>query len=147
MAGALVLAFRLPTLPAKWAALRGPLVAMGIITSFALMAGTWVGAAPHLHRLPVQLAIAGFAWLAIWGLGRLRVPRWGFTAGMVVITILFVVMGAYFFALIAGIGALVFFAGRVIGWLAFHSGLPRDEEIATAIIIGYAFGQLMPMPF
>jgi len=141
------LASRLPALPARWAWARGPLVAAGIVCALALTANTWIGAVPHARRAPLQIGLMAAAWLAIAVSGKLGVPRWSFAAFAAAVAAVCAIAGAYFFALIASIGTLIFIAGRVAGWIATVGGSPRDGDIATAIIVGYSFGQLMPAPY
>jgi hypothetical protein len=38
--------------------------------------GAWVGVTPQLGRIPQQLVLLVFIWLALAGLSRLRLPRW-----------------------------------------------------------------------
>ncbi len=147
MASALFLAIRLPGLPVKWAWARGALVALWVIAAMALTSSTWVGSVPHFRRLPLQLVIATLAWVVIWGLGKLRVPRWSFAAFMAAVSFVCFITGAHFFGLIAAIAALMFLGARLVGWIAARRGSLHDEELATAIFIGYAFGQLFPLPY
>ena len=145
--GALALAL---SLPAKWprmASVRGVLVAGIFIATIALTAGTWVGAAPHLRRAPVGLAVATVAWMVIGGAGRLKIPRWSFPALAAAAAVGWGTAGVYFLALMVGLFALVLFAGTLLGWLAARGATRRQGDIAMATMVGYAVGQWMPAMF
>ncbi len=146
LTGIVVALMRLPALPPQWAWLRGPLFVGVMIAALALTCGTWFGIAPHWRRLPCQIVVATGAWLVIWGLDKLGVPRWTLTIGTVVLALACTIFGAPFLGLVGGIVALILFAGRLIGRMAARNGLLRDEQIAAAIFVGYMLGQLIPTP-
>jgi hypothetical protein len=81
------------------------------------------------------------------GAGKLGIPRWSFAAFAAAVAIGCVIVGAYFPALFASIGALVLFAGTVLGWIAARRGSRRDGDLAMAIFVGYAIGQWIPIIF
>jgi hypothetical protein len=142
--GALGFALSLPVRWPRLARVRGVLVAGIFIATIAFSAGTWVGAAPHLRRIPVGLAVTGVAWLVISGVGRLKIPRWSFPALAAAAALGCGAAGVYFLALFAGLFAVVLFAGTVLGALAARGATRRQGDIAMAIIVGYAIGQWMP---
>src|ERR1041384_3240706 len=76
IAGALVLMFRLPELHPRLARIRGFIVPGVLLIALALTLGTWIGVTPQLRRIPAHLVVLGVVWLALTGLGRLRLPRW-----------------------------------------------------------------------
>ena len=117
------------------------------IVAVALTSGTWLGAAPNLQRIPVQIAAMTIALLVVMVAGKLGIPRWGFAAIIFVVAIGSVMMGAYFFALFALLSALVLFAGAILGGIAACRGSRLDGDIALAIFVGYAIGQWIPTLF
>ena len=155
--GAFLLALCFPELPAKWKWARGPLVAGTFIVVVILTTGTWLGAAPVLRRVPMQIFFIGIAWLLFRGAARIRLPHWSFAAlgggaamgcAVAAICVPSVTFWNPFFrfcALFAACGALVLFAGTGVGWVATRGGSRRDGDFAMAIFIGYAFGQWMPV--
>ena len=89
-------------------------------------------------------AVIALALLVIVGGGKVRIPRWSFAAVAAAVALGLALMGAYFFALFAALGALLFFVGAVLGRLAARGGSRLDGDIAMAIFIGYAIGQWLP---
>ena len=145
--GALGLALSAPARSPGLARVRGVLVAGIFIAVIALTAGSWAGAAPHLRRVPVGLAVTGMAWLVIGGAGRLKIPRWSFPALAAVAALGCGAAGVYFIALIAALFALILFAGTGLGNIATRGATRRQGDIAMAIFVGYAIGQCMPAIF
>jgi hypothetical protein len=80
MLGALGLALCLPKLPPRWAGGRGLLVSAIFIVAFVLTTRMWLDATPQPRHFPAQGAAIVITLLVLLGVGRLRVPRWGFTA-------------------------------------------------------------------
>ena len=76
IAGALVLMFRLPELHPRLARTRRFIVPGVLLIAVILTMGTWIGVTPQLRRIPQQLVLLAVIWLALAGLGRLRLPRW-----------------------------------------------------------------------
>src|SRR5947199_7973110 len=76
IAGALVLIFRLPELHPRLARTRRFIVPAILLIAIILTMGTWIGVTPQLRRIPQQLVLFVFIWLALAGLSRLRQPRW-----------------------------------------------------------------------
>jgi hypothetical protein len=147
LVGALGLALSLPAHRPGLARVCGFLVAGIFIATIALTAGTWVGAAPHLGRIPVGLVVTAMAWLVIAGAGWLKIPRWSFPALAAAAALGCGAAGIYFVALFAGLFALVLFAGWVLGGLAARGATRRQGDIAMAIFVSYAIGQWMPAIF
>jgi hypothetical protein len=143
--GALGLALWLPSLPPRWAWVRGPLVAVIIIGAMACTTATWFGGMPVLRRVPQQVLLMAIALLVIFGLGKVRVPRWSFAAVAAAVTVVCLVVGIYFLALFASLGAMLLAWGAVLGAIAGRRGSRRDGDIAMAIFLGYALGQWFPM--
>ena len=144
---ALGLALALPAFPARWAWVRGPLIPIIAIAAVALTSGTWFGAAPHLRRAPAHIVAMTLVLLAVIGAARLRIPRWSFAAFAAAVAVACAIAGVYFLALFATLGALILFAGTVLGWIAARRGSKRDGDIALAVFVGYAIGQCMPKIF
>jgi len=158
--GAFGLTLGLPGFPPRIAWLRGILVPVIVIAAIALTTGTGAGAAPHLRRLPVQLAAMMVVWLAVTGAARLRFPRWSFVALSVAVVIVCVLVGAstpgapelyhrnrfMLVALLMWINTLILSMGTVLGGIAARHGSRRAGDIAMAIFVGYALGQGIPLP-
>ena len=142
--GALGLMFCLPAFSPRFAGMRGPLIALIALASVILTTSTWVGAAPVLRRVPLQLALMALVWLVLFVAGKLSLPRWSFVALAAASAFGGAVEGAYYFALVTFICGLVLFAGTVAGWIAARHGTRRDGEIAMAIFMGYAVGLWIP---
>jgi hypothetical protein len=145
--GALGLALSVPARSPWLARVRGLLFAGIFIAAIVLTAGTWVGAAPHLRRVPVGLAAAGLAWLVIGGAGWLKIPWWSFPALAAAAALGYGAAGNHFLALVVALFAAVLLSGTVLGWLAGRGATRRQGDIAMAIIVGYAIGQWMPAMF
>jgi pimeloyl-ACP methyl ester carboxylesterase len=153
--GALGLALGLPELSPRWAWARGPMISVLVIVAIVLTTGTWFGAAPHLSRVGLLIAVVVIAVLVMMGAGRLGIPRWSFPALAVAVVTGLVIAGtcsssgtrpwgAYFLALVVSLFALVLLAGTVIGEIAACRGSRRDGDLAMAIFVGYALGQWIP---
>jgi len=142
--GALGLIFCLPVFSPRFAGMHGPLIALIALASVILTTSTWVGAAPVLRRVPLQLALMTLVWLVLFGAGNLSLPRWSFVALAAASAIGCAVVGAYYFALVMFICWLVLFAGTVAGWIAARQGTRRDGDITMAIFVGYTVGLWIP---
>ena len=156
MAGALGLIWSLPGLDPRLARARGILVPAVILMAVMLTTGRWFGASPHLHRVPLQLSIGVFVWLALAGLGKLGLPRWSLAASVAAFTLLCIIVQVvpalapgdwrFSFRIMALIGTLcTLFAGvgLIVGRMAAR-GSRRDGDLTVAIFLGYAIGQWMP---
>jgi len=162
MAGAVALIFFMPELPPRVAWARGFLVAVIIIFAPVLTMSTWLGWAPYLHRIPLQLALMIVLWLALVGVGKLHFPRWSIAAFAAVLALGCVIVTAYVVAnaksgdvafrflllsIVMGINTVLLFEGAILGWIAARRGSRRDGDIAMAIYVGYAIGQWIPKFF
>ena len=143
--GAVGLAFSLPDLFPALAAFRGVAIALTFIAAVAATSGTWIGAAPVLCRFPQQIVLMITIFLLLVGLGKLGIPRWSLAALAAVGALGCVFIGAYFFALIALLGALVLLAGALVGALAARPGSRVQGHMAMGIFVGYAIGQWCPL--
>ena len=76
MAGALVLVFRLPELHSCLSQTRRFIVPAILLIAMILTMETWIDMTPKLRRIPQQVVLLVFIWLALAGLSRLRLPRW-----------------------------------------------------------------------
>ena len=159
MAGALELIWSLPKLDPRLARACGILVPAAILMAVVLTTGSWFGASPQLHRLPMQLSIGALVWLALAGLGKLGLPRWSFAAGVAAFTLLCIIVQVIpavgpgdwripfrLLALIGTLCTLFACAGVVVGRLASRSSR-RNDDLAIGIFLGYAIGQWMPKFF
>ena len=119
---------------------------------FVLTTGTWIGAAPTLHRIPVQLVLFGVIWLALAGINKLRMPRWSLVvlvgllaAGCRVIA---GVNHVFAFALLGatlGVSSLLLCVGTIVGRIAARGGTRQAGDFAMAIFASYTIGQCVPM--
>ena len=156
LASALALIWSLPELDPRLARARGVLVPAAILIAVVLTTGRWFGASPILHRLPLQISIGVFVWLALAGLGKLGLPRWSLATGVAAFTILCIIIQVIpggapgdwriplrILALMGTLCTLFAAAGLVLGRMASR-GSRRDGDLAVAIFLGYAIGQWMP---
>jgi hypothetical protein len=153
IAGALVLMVRLPELHPRLARARKFIVPVVLLIAIILTMGTWVGVTPQLRRLPQQLVLLPVIWLALAGLGRLRLPRWSLAVvtGILALGCEF----AYAVNLIVGLSAalscillistLLLLPSALVGRIATGGGSRRDGDIAMAIFASYCIGQFMPL--
>jgi pimeloyl-ACP methyl ester carboxylesterase len=145
--GVLGVALCLPALAPRLARVRGLLLSVSVIGGLAFTTSTWLDAAPHLRRAPLQITAVALALLVLLGAGKLRIPRWSFPALAAALAIGSVIAGAYFLGLLTALFALLLFAGTALGWMAACRGTRRDGDIAMAIFVGYAIGQWIPIGF
>ena len=156
--GALVLMFRLPELHPRLARTRRFIVPTILLIAIILTIGTWISLAPQLRRIPQQLVLLVFIWLALAGLSRLRLPRWSLpvVTGILALACGFVLFGlplAYvkgiflFGALMSTLGMSTVFLlpSALVGRIATRGGSRRDGDIAMAIFASYVIGQFMPL--
>jgi hypothetical protein len=158
IAGALVLMFRLPELHPCLARTRKYTVPAVLLTALGLTLGTWVGVTPQLRRIPQQLVLLPVIWLALAGLGRLRLPRWclaGVTGILALGCMAFVAWlpfpqfekGIFLFAVLMCallISTLLLLPSALVGRIATRGGSRRDGDVAMAIFASYCIGQFMP---
>ena len=158
IASALVLMFRLPELHPRLARTRRFIVPAVLLITIVLTMGTWLGMTPQLRRIPQQLVLFVFIWLALAGLSRLRLPRWSLAVvtGILALASLLALFGLPL-AYVKGIflsGVLMVILGgttlslllsAVIGRIATRGGSRRDGDVAMAIFASYVIGQFMPM--
>jgi hypothetical protein len=127
--------------PARWLRWRAPLFSIVLIFGSAIVTQPWIGAMPHLQRLPWCLGAGVLLWLLVTGLRRLKIPRWSLLA----LAAVCLVSGAIVqFGAILLLGALCFFAlvaGTVFGAIAARHGTHGDGDIVLAITAGYVIGQ------
>ena len=150
--------FRLPELHPRLARIRGIIVPAIPLIAIILTMGTWIGVTPQLRRIPQQLVLLPVIWLALAGLGRLRLPRWSLP---VVTGILTLASGLVLFGLplayVKGIwlsGVLMtilviitvsLLPSLLVGRIATRGGSRRDGDVAIAIFASYCVGQFMPL--
>jgi hypothetical protein len=118
-----------------------------LLVTLVLTTGAWVQMAPNPRRVPLHILAMGATWLVLAVAGTLRMPRWSYALLTGVAAVLCLLVGAYFLALLAAIGAGGMLAGAVLGWLAARGGMRRDGDIAMAVFLGYVFVQWMPTIF
>jgi pimeloyl-ACP methyl ester carboxylesterase len=154
IAGALVLMFRLPELHPCLARIRGFIVPGVLLLALVLTLWPWLGVTPHLRRIPQQLVLLPVIWLALAGLGGLRLPRWSLpvVTGILALGCLALRIdhptNMFLFAVllcISGISTLLLLPGLAVGRIATRGGSRRDGDMAMAIFASYAIGQFMPL--
>jgi pimeloyl-ACP methyl ester carboxylesterase len=156
IAGALVLMFRLPELHPRMAPARKFIVPAVLLIAILLTMGTWIGVTPQLRRIPQQLVLLPVIWLALAGLGRLRLPRWSLAVftGILALGCLALRMACvkntliWLFATFMctfAISTLLLLPSVAVGRIAARGGSRRDGDIAMAIFASYVIGQFMPL--
>jgi pimeloyl-ACP methyl ester carboxylesterase len=158
IAGALGLMFRLPELHPRLARARRYIVPAVLLIALGLTLGTWVGVTPQLRRIPQQLVLLVFIWLALAGLRRLRLPRWSLavvTGILAMGCMAFVAWlplafekGIFIFGVLMCtllISTLLLLPSALVGKIATRGGSRRDGDVAMAIFGSYAIGQFMPL--
>jgi hypothetical protein len=118
----------------------------------ALTLGTWVGVNPQLRRIPAQLVVLTFVWLAVAGASRLRIPRWSLALVVAILAPCCCAVAhathVFLFALlmaIFAIGTLLLLLSAVVGWIAARGGSRRDVDIAMVVFASCVIGQFMPL--
>lgn len=159
IAGALVLMFRLPELHPRLARIRRFIVPCVLLLALGLTLGPWVGVTPQLRRIPQQLALLPIIWLALAGLGRLRLPRWSLAVVTGILALACLPFVAYLpfpqfekgifhiatlmCALL--ISTLLLLPSALVGGIAARGGSRRDGDVGMAIFASYCIGQFMPL--
>ncbi len=161
IAGALVLMFRLPELYPRLARARWFILPGVLLLALGLTLGPWVGVTPQLRRFPQQLVLLPVIWLALAGLGRLRLPRWSLAVVTGILALACLAVASYlaypqfensFFLAYTlfctlGISTLLLLPSTLVGRIAACGGSRRDGDIAMAIFASYVIGQFMPLFF
>jgi len=159
IAGALVLMFRLPELHPRLARIRRYIVPAVLLIALGVMLSTWVGVTPQLRRIPQQMVLLPVIWLALTGLGRLRMPRWSLVGVTGILSLVCLAVSRYLaypqtknsyfiaYALFCalGISTLLLLPSTLVGRIATRGGATLDGDIAMAIFASYAIGQFMPL--
>jgi hypothetical protein len=159
IAGALILMFRLPELHPRLARTRGYLVSAVLLIALGLTLGPWLGVTPQLRRIPWQLVLLPVIWLALAGLGKLRLPRWSLAVVTGILALVCLAVASYlaypqfengFFLAYTlfctlGLSTLLLLPGTLVGRIATRGGSRRDGDIAMAIFASYCIGQFMPL--
>ena len=159
IAGALALMFRLPELHPRLARVRRFIVPAVLLIALGLTLNTWVGVTPQLRRIPHQLLLLPVIWLALAGLGKLRMPRWSLAVvtGLLALACRpFISHLAYlpteksFFLVFTVmctllISMLLLLPSALVGRIAARGGSKRDGDVAMAIFASYCIGQFMPL--
>jgi hypothetical protein len=153
MTGALVLALYLPELHPRLARSRGIAATVVVLLALVLTTGTWGGATPHLHRIPMQLLFALCISAALFGMSKLRMPRWSLPVLAALLMPGYLVIASFLNGFpgilvpIFGVSLMLLLAGMVFGYIVAHRGSHRDGDIAMALFAGYAIGQFIPQYF
>ena len=159
VAGASVLMFRLPELHPRLAQIRRFIVPCVLLIALGLTLGTWFGVTPQLRRIPQQLVLLPVIWLALAGLGRLRMPRWSLAVVTVILALACLPLVEYLayrqfeksffiiFALMCAllISSLLLLPSALVGRIASRGVSRRDGDVAMAIFASYCIGQFMPL--
>lgn len=143
---ALMLAEHLPTLFPHLVRGRGVVIAILLLATLSATATTWIGSAPVLRRVPLQLALMVLIAACLWLAAKLRVRRWSYALMTGLLALLCLLCHQPFLALFAVLFTLLLAVGALLGWLASRrGGHPREGDYAFAIFLGYALGQWVPL--
>src|SRR4051812_823415 len=158
IAGAFVLMFRLPELHPRLARIRGIIVPAILLIAIILTMGTWIGVTPQLRRIPQQLVQLPVIWLALAGLGRLRLPPWSLPVVTAILTLasglvlfglpLAYVKGIWLSGILMTILVIItvsLLPSLLVGTIATRGGSRRDGDVAVAIFASYVIRQFMPL--
>lgn len=159
IAGALVLMFRLPELHPRLTRVRGLVSPCILLLALGLTLGSWVGVTPQLRRILQQLVLLPVIWLALAGLGKMRLPRWSLAAVTVILALFCLAVAhhlafpqfensfflSYTIFCALGLSTLMVLLGVLVGRIATHGGSSRDGDAAMAVFASYAIGQFMPL--
>lgn len=160
IAGALVLMFRLPGLHPRLARIRRFIVPAVLLIALGLTLETWVGVTPQLRRILWQLVLLPVIWLALAGLGRLRLPRWSLAVVTGILAAACLAVASRYLAFLRfeksfflvytlfctlGLSALLLLPSALVGRIAARGGSRRDGDVAMAIFASYVIGQFMPL--
>jgi hypothetical protein len=158
IAGALVLMYRLPELHPRLARARKFIAPCVLLLALGLTLGPWVGVTPQWRRIPQQLVLLVFIWLALAGLSRLRLPRWNLAVVTGILALgcmaflawlpLVFEKGIFLFGVLMCallISSLLLLPSALVGRIATRGGSRRDGDISMAIFASYAIGQFMPL--
>jgi hypothetical protein len=132
---------------AGWTRWRVPIFCIILLGANVLVTGTWMGAMPHLRRLPLQIAAGIIVWLLATGLGRLGLPRWSLLALAGATMIVGTIAGSPYAILLGTLFFLALLAGTICGAVAFRHSPRRDGDITLGIFAGYVIGQWMILFF
>ena len=150
--GAVGLMFILPELHPRLAQIRRFLVPCVLLLALVLTLWPWLAVLPQLRRIPVQLVVLGVVWLALAGIGRLRLPKWSLPMLTAILVLCCLAVwwptGIFFFGLlmaILAVSTLLLLPGLAVSRIAARGGSRRDGDVAMAIFAGYAIGQFMPL--
>ena len=144
IAGALVLMFRLPELHPRLAQTRRFIVPAILLIAIILTMGTWIGVTPQLRRIPQQLALLVFIWLALAGLSRLRLPRWSLP---VVTGILALTCGLVLFGLPLAYVKGIFLSGVLMSILGMSTVLLLPSVLVGRIATRGGSGEMATLPW
>lgn len=159
IAAASVLMLRLPELHPRLARMRQFIVPAILLIALGLTLGPWIGVTPQLRRIPQQLLLLPIIWLALAGLGKLRLPRWCLALGSAILALACFAVAHYFalpqfenafflaytlFCTLA-ITTLLLLPSALVGQIASRGGSRRDGDIAMAIFAAFVIGQFMPL--
>ena len=153
IAGALGLMFCLPEVHPRLARLRRFIVPGVLLIAVILTMGTWVGVTPQLRRIPQQLVLMVVIWLALLGLGRLRLPRWSLPVVTGILALGFLGLqiaypNGFLFATlmcILALSTLSLLPAVAVGKIASRGISRRDGDVAMAIFASCVIGQFMPL--
>ncbi len=152
--GAGKLATCLPELFPRLDRVRGLLLGSLFVSAIILAAGgTWTDATPHVRFVPKQGAATAVTLLLAMAAGRLRIPRWTFSAFAVlaiVIAVGWLKAGggnvAVQWLLFTSVFTPALIVGTFIGWRVARRGSRLQGDIVMAIIVGYGSFQWNEAP-
>jgi pimeloyl-ACP methyl ester carboxylesterase len=162
IAGAVGLMFYLPEVHPRLARVRRFVVPGVLLLALLLTLGPWVGVTPQLRRMSWQLLLLPVIWLALAGLGRLRLPRWSLAVVTAILALACLAVASHYLAFLRfeksfflvytifctlGLSTLLLLPSALVGRIATYGGRGsrRDGDIAMAIFASYVIGQFMPL--
>ena len=143
--GAFSVALSLPKIYLGLMPARGVLLPVFVIVALTLTLDTWLGAVPHLRRIPQMIVSLAIALAVIPGAAKLRIPRWVFFAIAASVAVGCFLAGATKLGFFVSLFALILLTGTVLGAIVARGGPSRDGDVAMAIFVGYALGQWIPV--
>ncbi|HEY4003285.1 MAG TPA: hypothetical protein VGO93_30735, partial [Candidatus Xenobia bacterium] len=124
---------------------RGSWGSLLVLAVLAWCLSPWLGTLPTWRRLPLQVGVAVVAGLIVHGARRIEnVPRWSWAGLSAAGALTLALLGIPFWGLLMSLFTLVCLAAWLLGGLA---GPGTRGDIAYALLMGYAMGQWIPLPY
>jgi hypothetical protein len=117
----------------RWTRWRVPFFSIILLGANVLVTDMWIGAMPHLRRLPIQIGVGILVWLMATGIGRLGLPRWSLLVLAGAITIVGAIARSYPTMLFGSLFFIALLVGTIFGAIMSRRGLRRDGDITLGI--------------